>query len=80
MPGLNDSYFVVAFEEDAHGDVSAATEPLQVSSAEEAIEIAERLSTSNVGATAWKRHAEPAVGELGPPEVLYSTGRVGDFG
>lgn len=79
MPGVNDSYFYLAFDTDERGQAVRAFDPRQAENRPEAIEAAKKLALAHAGAVAWRRHVEPAVGELGPPEVLFSSGHVGDF-
>ena len=79
MPGINDSYFYMAFDTDQSGHAVPAFDPRQADNRPEAIEAARALARDHAGAVAWRRHVEPAVGELDAPEVLFSTGHIGDF-
>lgn len=79
MPGVNDSYFFLAFDTDKSGQAVPAFEPRQTNNRPEAIEAAKALAAQHAGAIAWRRHVEPAIGELGPPEIIFSAGHVGDF-
>ena len=80
MPGVNDTYFFVAFDTDERGQAVPSFDPRQAENRAEAIDAARELARDHAGAVAWRLHVEPAVGELGPPEVLFSNGHVGDFG
>lgn len=80
MPGLNDSFYIVAFDEDERGEIMPSFEPRQVASREEAMRAVDGLARDHAGVVAWHRRAEPAVGELGPPEIISQRGRIGDFG
>ncbi|CCF21870.1 conserved protein of unknown function [Pseudorhizobium banfieldiae] len=79
MPGLNHSFFYLAFRDDERGQTVPALQPTQAASQEEAVRRAKELENSSVGVVAWVRHAEPSVGELGPPVIIYRAGRIGDF-
>ena len=79
MPGITDSYFYVAFQLDDRGQAVPAFEPRQARTRQEAIGAAEALASDHAGTVAWSRHAEPAIGELGPPVVVFRSGKVGDF-
>jgi hypothetical protein len=73
------SFFFVAFREDDRGQVVQSSAPTQVPTALDAIRFAKQLQSTAVGVVAWSRRAEPAIGEIGPPVVIYTTGRIGDF-
>lgn len=79
MPGLLESFFFVAFREDARRQIIPASEAIQAPSAKDAIRLAKELEPTSIGVVAWSRRAEPAIGEIGPPVVIYSAGRIGDF-
>jgi hypothetical protein len=79
MPGLNDIFFVLAFDENERGEAVPISKPRRASSAAEAIASAQKLSEKHHGVVAWKQHIDPAVGETGAPEVLVSRGHIGDF-
>lgn len=80
MPGVNKTYFVLAFDTDNAGMAVPVSEAQQAASRNEAIEFADRLSRLHAGAVAWRQHVETAVGELELPEVVFTAGHVGDFG
>lgn len=79
MPGLRESFFFLAFREDERRQIIPAAESIQASSAKDAIRLAQELEPTSTGVVAWSRCAEPAIGEIGPPLVLYTAGRIGDF-
>lgn len=79
MPGLIESFFFVAFQEDDRGQATATSERARVPSEEDAIRLAKELEPTSIGVVAWSRRAEPAIGEIGPPVVIYTAGKVGDF-
>jgi hypothetical protein len=79
MPGVIDSYFYLAFRRDRRGHAVPAGDVAQAGSEAEAIRLARQLAESHDGAVAWTRHAETALGEIGPAIVLFSTGKIGDF-
>lgn len=78
MTRLIVSFFFVAFQEDDHGQAVATSEPTQVASQEDAVRFA-KLEPTSIGVVAWSRRAEPAIGEIGPPVVVYNAGKIGDF-
>lgn len=80
MPGVNVSFFFVGFQLDERGHAFPAFEPQQASTIEEAVSAATELAKTYSGAIAWTRPANPAIGELGPPVVVFSRGKTGDFG
>ncbi|KEQ02280.1 hypothetical protein GV67_13995 [Pseudorhizobium pelagicum] len=79
MPGLNDSFFFLAFVDDGSGQIVPASQPTQAPSEVDAIRFAKELEPTSIGVVAWSRRAEPAIGEIGPPVVIYTAGKVGDF-
>lgn len=79
MPGINDVFFVLAFDDNEHGEAVPVSKARWASSAAEAIASAQKLSEKYSGVVAWKQHIDPAVGEIGVPEVLVSRGHISDF-
>lgn len=71
MPVINNTFCVLAFRRMNMGSGACIKiHPGYVWTA--AIEKAQSLAQQYDGAVAWKQHGEPAVGELGLPEVLIS--------
>lgn len=79
MPGTFRIVYVVAFNVDDRGQAVRAFEPCVASSEAAAIEEAEDLARQYAGVVVWRRENDPAVGEEGEPEVVFSVGRLGDF-
>ena len=50
-----------------------------MASESEALSRSKALSERYDGVIAWKRHAETALGEIGPPETIVRYGRIGDY-
>jgi hypothetical protein len=71
---------LLAFERNEHGDAIPAFNPLQMESVEQALAEAEKLSPQDAGVVVWRRNAQPAVGELSEPIIIYQRGIIGDFG
>ena len=44
-----------------------------------AVRTAKSLAANHAGVIAWSREANPALGEYGPPTVLFQTGEVPDM-
>lgn len=70
---------LVAFDRDDEGNFLAAFEPREMPDERRAMATARLLSHSHLGVIAWKREVNVAVGEYGPPEVLYQSGEVPDL-
>jgi hypothetical protein len=70
---------VAAFDPDEAGDLQAVFGPAEQQSEERAIRTAKMLALKHVGVIAWSREANPALGEYGPPTVLYLHGSVPDM-
>lgn len=79
MPGTYSSFYVAAFDLDAHGEPVNATETRTASSEAEAAELTRQIALRHAGAVAWKRQSNPVVGEEGDPIIIAQFGRVGDF-
>ena len=70
---------VAAFDPDEAGDLQAVFGPTEQQSEERAIRSAKTLALKHAGVIAWSREANPALGEYGPPTVLYLHGSVPDM-
>lgn len=79
MPGAYKSSFVLAFDLDRSGQAIPVFKPKPAADETTAIEEARRLANIHAGAVAWKRQAQPLVGEEGEPEILWQAGTLGDF-
>lgn len=65
-----------AFDKDEDGVLHAAFEPREIPDERRAVATARDMAKRHIGVIAWSREANIAVGEYGPPEVLYQTGEV----
>lgn len=79
MPGTFQTIYVVAFDLDARNQAMAAFAPRIAADQESAVAEATRLASCHAGALVWRRRNDPAVGEEGEPEIVYSVGKIGDF-
>ncbi|MCF6367601.1 hypothetical protein [Rhizobium halophilum] len=79
MPGTFTSIFVVAFDLDDRQQPVRSFEPCIAATEAAALEDAQRLSRQHAGVLVWKRTGDPVVGEEGDPEIIFQTGRTGDF-
>jgi len=68
-----------AFDRDEEGVLHAAFEPREMPDERRAIATARELARRHVGVIAWSREANVAIGEYGPPEILYQDGEVPDL-
>ena len=68
-----------AFDKDDDGVLHAAFEPREMPDERRAVATARDMARRHVGVIAWSREANIAVGEYGPPEVLYQAGEVPDL-
>lgn len=66
----------MAFERGEDGDLRPAFEPQQMPSEHAAVQRARLMSRAYAGVIAWKRPANPDIGEFGEPEVLWQHGEV----
>lgn len=80
VPKLPDKLIVLmAFDRDDEGVLQPAFEPREMPDERRAVSTARLLSHSHAGVITWKRDANPAIGEFGPPEVLFQHGDVPDM-
>jgi len=70
---------VVAFDRGEDGVLFAAFGPADQQSEDRAVRTAKGLAAKHVGVIAWSRDADPALGDYGPPTVLFSSGDVPDM-
>ena len=70
---------VVAFDRGEDGELFAAFGPADQQSEDRAIRAAKGLAAKHVGVIAWSRDADPALGDYGPPTVLFASGDVPDM-
>ncbi|MER9800403.1 hypothetical protein NKJ36_25315 [Mesorhizobium sp. M0142] len=67
---------VVAFDRGEDGELFPAFGPADQQSEERAIRTGQALAGKHVGVIAWSRDADPAIGDYGPPTVLFTCGDV----
>lgn len=70
---------VAAFDRNEDGELVPAYGPSQEQSEERAVRLARKLAENHVGAIAWSREANPAVGEYGEPTILFQAGEIPDM-
>lgn len=70
---------LAAFNKTDDGDLVSAFEPRQFDTEERAVREAKVLAGSHAGVMAWSRDADPALGEYGPPTILFQSGELPDL-
>ncbi|RUX91136.1 MULTISPECIES: hypothetical protein [unclassified Mesorhizobium] len=70
---------VVAFDRGEDGELFTAYGPTDQQSEDRAVRIAKALAGKHIGVIAWTRDADPALGDYGPPTVLFTNGDVADM-
>jgi hypothetical protein len=70
---------MAAFNENDEGELVPAFDPKQYDSEERATREAKMLKDKHVGVIAWSREADPALGEFGPPQILFQHGKLPDM-
>lgn len=67
---------LAAFVRNEDGDLVPAFDPRQVDTEERAKREARMMADQYAGVVAWSREADPALGEYGPPVVLFQQGEI----
>lgn len=70
---------VVAFDRGDDGELVEAFGPADQQSEDRAVRTAKALAEKHAGVIAWSREANPALGEYGEPEVLFTAGDIPDM-
>jgi hypothetical protein len=70
---------LAAFQKDDEGNLVPVFDPRQVDTEERATREAMLLATQYPAVVAWSREADPAIGEYGPPVVLFQQGEIPDL-
>jgi len=70
---------LAAFDKNDEGDFVPVFEPRQVDTEARAVREAKLLAGSHAGVVAWSRDADPALGEYGPPTILFQAGELPDM-
>ncbi|MBB3596001.1 hypothetical protein FHX08_006421 [Rhizobium sp. BK529] len=79
MPGTFFTLYVLAFDLDERDQPVRAFGPRRAATKEAALEEARELAVTHAGVVVWKREGDPVVGEEGEPEIVFQSGRIGDF-
>jgi len=67
---------LAAYDRNDEGDLVPAFDPRQVDTAERAVREAELLAATHASVMVWSRDADPALGEYGPPTILFKHGDI----
>jgi hypothetical protein len=67
---------LAAFVKTDDGELVPAFDPRQVDTAVRAKHDAIMLGDKYAGVVAWSREADPAIGEYGPPMIIYQRGEI----
>ena len=70
---------VAGFDRGQDGELIPAYGPEQQPSEGRAMRLAKKLAENHVGVIAWSREADIALGEYGPPTILFQEGDVPDM-
>jgi hypothetical protein len=70
---------LMAFDRDDDGNRQPVFDAREMPDERRAVATARLLSHQHAGVITWRRAANPAIGEFGPPEVLYQAGDVPDL-
>jgi hypothetical protein len=79
MPGTFATVYIVAFDLDDRDHAVQAFPAREAASEAAAVNEAHEIEGRHAGVLVWKREGNPAVGEEGDPEIVFSVGKVGDF-
>ncbi len=70
---------LAAFVKNDDGELVPAFDPRQVDTEARARQDAILLGGKYAGVVAWSREADPAIGEYGPPVIIYQRGEIPDL-
>lgn len=70
---------LMAFDRDDEGMLQPVFEPREMPDERRAISTAREMARRHAGVITWRREANPALGEFGPPEILFQDGDVPDL-
>lgn len=65
---------LAAYTRSDDGDLIPAIEPRQIDTEEKATRLARVMAEQYAGVIAWSRDADPALGDYGPPTILFQHG------
>jgi len=67
---------LAAFDKNDDGEFVPAFDPRQIDTEERATREARMMAGLHSGVVAWSREADLAIGEYGPPVVLFRSGEI----
>lgn len=70
---------LAAFNKSEEGELVPAFDPRQVDTEDRAKREGRLIADQYAGVVAWSREADPAIGEYGPPVVIFKSGEVPDL-
>lgn len=70
---------LAAFDKNDEGELVPAFEPRQIDTESRAVREAKLMAGQYAGVMAWSRDADPALGEYGPPTILFQAGELPDL-
>lgn len=70
---------LAAYTKTDDGGLLPAFEPRQIDSEEKAKRLARAMAAEYAGVIAWSRDADPALGDYGPPTILFQSGELPDL-
>lgn len=70
---------LAAFNRNEEGELVSAFDPRQVETEDRAKRDGRMMADQHVGVVAWTREADPAIGEYGPPVIIFQSGEVPEF-
>ncbi|AOF89046.1 hypothetical protein [Sinorhizobium sp. RAC02] len=76
MAGAGKLIVLAAFTKTDDGKLVPAFDPRQVDTEERAIREARLMASHYAGVLAWSRDADPALGDYGPPSILFQAGEI----
>lgn len=79
MAGTGKLVVLAAFTKNDDGDLVPAFEPRQIDTEARAVREAKLMAGQYAGVMAWSRDADPALGEYGPPTILFQSGELPDL-
>ena len=70
---------LAAFNRNEEGELVSAFDPRQDETEDRAKRDGRMMADQHVGVVAWTREADPAIGEYGPPVIIFQSGEVPEF-
>lgn len=75
----NELIVLCAFDRDDEGILHPAFEPREMPDERRAVSAAREMARRHAGVITWRREANVAEGEYGPPEILFQDSEVPDM-